>query len=60
MTSGNFDFALLPQIRGYDMLLHAEPRLVAGVNTAFDVYPMRYHSQGNWHLALYNFLQRIF
>ena len=60
MTSGNFDFALQPQIRGYDILLHAEPRLVAGVNTAFDVYPMRYHSQGNWHLALYNFLQRIF
>lgn len=60
VTSGNFDFALLPQIQGYDMMLRTEPRLVTGVNTAFDVYPMRYHSQGNWHLALYNFLQRIF
>ncbi len=60
MTSGNFDFALLPQIRGYDMLLNLEPRLTQGVNTEFDVFPMRYHSMGSWHLALYNFLQRIF
>lgn len=60
MTSGNYDFALLPQIRGYDMLLAMEPRLTQGVNTEFDVFPMRYHSIGSWHLALYNFLQRIF
>lgn len=60
MTSGNFDFALLPQVRGYDMLLSVEPRLTQGVNTEFDVFPMRYHSMGSWHLALYNLLQRIF
>lgn len=60
MTSGSFDFALLPQIRGYDMLLNLEPRLTQGVNTEFDIYPMRYHSMGSWHLALYNLLQRIF
>ncbi len=60
MTSGNFDFALLPQIRGYEMLLSLEPRLTQGVNTEFDVFPMRYHSMGSWHLALYNLLQRIF
>lgn len=60
MTSGTFDFALLPQVRGYDMLLSVEPRLTQGVNTEFDVFPMRYHSIGSWHLALYNLLQRIF
>lgn len=60
MTSGNFDFALPAQLKGYDMLLDIEPRLAYGVNTCFDLFPMRYHSMGSWHLALYNFLQKIF
>ena len=60
MTSGNFDFSLPGQIEDYQELLEAEPRLRSGINTEFDIYPMRYHSIGSWHLALYNFLQRIF
>lgn len=59
-SSGTFDFALPQQIQDYHGLLSVEPRLTEGENTAFDVYPMRYHSIGNWHLALYNYLQRIF
>lgn len=60
MTTGNFDFAQPNQIRGYRMLLEIEPRLRWGVNTSYDTFPMRYHSIGNWHLALYNFLQKFF
>lgn len=46
--------------KNYHAILKAEPRLQKGVNTSLAVYPMRYHSQGNWHLALYNFLQIIY
>lgn len=60
VASGNFDFALPGQVQDYQALLDIEPRLRAGVNTCFDVFPMRYHSMGNWHLALYNYLQKIF
>ena len=60
MTSGTFDFALPRQLQDYQALLSVEPRLKTGVNTDFDVFPMRYHSIGDWHLALYNLLQRIF
>lgn len=60
VASGAFDFGLKSQIDDYSALLPQEPRLTPGVNTAFDVYPMRYHSMGNWHLALYNLLQQIF
>ncbi len=59
-TSGNFDFATPYMTPGYRMLCSVEPRLVEGVNTAFDLFPMRYHSIGHWHLSLYNFLQRLF
>ena len=60
VASGNFDFALPGQVQDYQALLDIEPRLRSGVNTCFDVFPMRYHSMGNWHLALYNYLQKIF
>ena len=60
ITSGVFDFALPRQLQDTDGLLSIEPRLTTGVNTDLDVFPMRYHSIGNWHLALYNLLQRIF
>ena len=60
VSSGNFDFALPGQLKDYASLLSAEPRLTKGVNTSFDIFPMRYHSMGDWHLALYNFLQKIF
>ena len=60
VTSGTFDFALPRQLQDNTALLSIEPRLTTGVNTDMDVFPMRYHSIGNWHLALYNFLQRIF
>ena len=60
VASGNFDFALPGQVQDYQALLDIEPRLTSGVNTCMDVFPMRYHSMGNWHLALYNYLQKIF
>lgn len=60
ITSGAFDFALPRQCQDNAGLTALEDRLTTGVNTDFDVFPMRYHSQGNWHLALYNLLQRIF
>ena len=60
VASGNFDFALPGQVQDYQALLDIEPRLRSGVNTTFYVFPMRYHSMGNWHLALYNYLQKIF
>ncbi len=60
VASGNFDFALVGQLQEYEDLLEVESRLTYGVNTLFDIFPMRYHSQGNWHLALYNFLQKVF
>ena len=60
VTSGTFDFALPRQLQDNTALLSIEKRLTTGVNTDMDVFPMRYHSIGNWHLALYNLLQRIF
>ena len=59
-SSGNFDFATPYMLPGYRMLTEVEPRLLEGVNTSFDLFPMRYHSIGHWHLSLYNFLQKIF
>ena len=59
-STGNFDFATPYMLPGYRMLTEIEPRLVTGVNTMLDVFPMRWHSIGHWHLALYNFLQMIF
>ena len=59
-TTGNFDFATPYMVPGYRMLCELEPRLVEGVNTSFDIFPMRYHAIGHWHLSLYNFLQKIF
>lgn len=60
VTSGNFDFAMPGQVEEYEGLLEAEPRLAPGQNTTFDLFPMRYHSWGNWHLAFYNFLLKTF
>lgn len=60
ITSGSFDFALRNQLIEYKALLETDSRLISGVNTSLDVFPMRYHSIGNWHLALYNFLQVLF
>lgn len=59
-TTGNFDFATPYMVPGYRMLCDVEPRLVEGVNTSFDIFPMRYHSIGHWHLSLYNCLQKLF
>lgn len=60
VSSGNFDFALPGQVQDYKELLDVEPRLKEGENISFDTYPMRYHSAGNWHISLYNCLQKIF
>ena len=59
-TTGNFDFATPYMVPGYRMMCENVPRLKEGVNTSFDIFPMRYHSIGHWHLSLYNFLQKIF
>lgn len=60
VSGGTLDFALPGQLQDYDALLELEPRLTEGVNTNFDIFPMQSHSWENWHLALYNFLQKIF
>lgn len=59
-TDGTFDFALRDHMRDFEALLASESRLVPGENCGMDVLPMRYHSMGSWHIALYNFLQKIF
>ena len=59
-TTGNFDFATPYMLPGYRMLCGIEPRLIEGINTSFDLFPMRYHSIGHWHLSLYNFLLKVF
>lgn len=60
MTTGTSDFTAERQFKDYRMLLNLDSRFIEGVNISFDVFPMRYHSQGSWHLALYNYLQKIF
>ena len=60
MTTGTSDFAAERQFTDYRMLISLDRRLTEGVNTSFDVFPMRYHSAGSWHLSLYNYLQKIF
>ncbi len=60
VASGTFDFALPGQVSDYRSILKIDDRLHEGDNTSMVVNPMRYHSQGNWHIALYNFLQLVF
>lgn len=59
-TSGTFDFMLVEHTLAMRQLLKDEPRLVEGKNYDFDVFPMTYHEAPSWHIALYNFLQKIF
>ena len=59
-TTGIFDFATPYMVPGYRMLTNLDSRLAEGVNTSLDIFPMRYHSIGHWHLSLYNFLQKVF
>lgn len=60
VATGNFDFALPAQVGDYKTLLSIDDRIKDGVNGSLDIFPMRYHSMGLWHLALYNYLQLIF
>lgn len=60
ITSGIFDFALANQISDFNTLKENYSYLFNSQNTVFETYPMRYHSMGNWHLSLYNFLGRLF
>lgn len=59
-SSGTFDITLKLQIKGLKRLLEYEDRLEMNKNFCFDIFPMEYHSAASWHLALYNFLQKIF
>ena len=59
-TNGSYDFSLYSHYNDMQKLLRAEPRLVEGVNYSFDVFPMQYHSAANWHISLYNCLQKFF
>lgn len=59
-SSGSFDFPLSGQLNDYRSWLEAESRLKQSVNTCFEVFPLQKHAIGCWHLALYNFLQKIF
>lgn len=60
VASGAFDFGFESQWSDWRSITSADDRFEKGKNTTFDLFPMRYHSMGNWHLALYNFLQKIF
>lgn len=60
MSSGGYDFLLPEQMADYRRLLGLGSAFRQGENTRFDVFPMRYHSWGNWHLAFYNFLHYAF
>ncbi len=60
LSSGAFDFALESQLHDYKDILSIDDRLKVNENTAFDVYPNRYHSWENWHLSLFNFLLKVF
>lgn len=60
VASGNFDFALPGQVQDYQALLDIEPRLRSGVNTCFDVFPMRYHSMGTGIWRCIIFYRRFF
>ena len=60
VSTGSFDFALPQQIKDYQGETALVSRITEGQNSNFDVFPMRYHSMGSWHIALYNFLQKIF
>lgn len=59
-TSGSFDFMLKEHLKSYRALVEREDRLREGINCSFDAFPMRYHSIGSWHLALYNALLKFF
>ncbi len=59
-TSGTFDFYLEEHWQSSRLLLNREDRLIDGVNTDFDLFPMDYHSMHSWHIALYNCLQKFY
>lgn len=60
ITGGNFDFALYSQLSDLKKILKKTDAFVMDENVFLDVYPLRYHSMGSWHLALYNFLLEAF
>ena len=53
-TTGNFDFATPYMAPGYRMLCENVPRLKEGVNTSFDIFPMRYHSSRRYSEVAYH------
>ena len=60
VASGVFDFGLPNQVKDYKALLSIDARVRDGENASFDTFPMRAHTMGNWHLALYNFYKKFF
>lgn len=56
-AAGTFDFAEPMLYRQYNDILKLGLNIE---NTRFDAVPFRYHSMGNWHVNLYNYLQGIF
>lgn len=59
-TAGTFDFLTREHVKNFKLLLQNDDRLILNRNCSMDVFPMRYHSMASWHIALYNFLQKIF
>ena len=60
VTTGNFDFAMHSQLSDLKKILKMTDAIAMDENVFLDVYPLRYHSMGSWHLALYNFLLTLF
>ena len=56
-AAGTFDFAEPLLYRQYNDILKLGLKIE---KTRFDAVPFRYHSMGNWHVNLYNYLQVIF
>ena len=56
-AAGTFDFAEPLLYRQYNDILKLGLKIEG---TRFDAVPFRYHSMGNWHVNLYNYLQVIF
>ncbi len=56
-AAGTFDFAEPLLYSQYNDYLKLGLKIE---NTRFDAVPFRYHSMGNWHVNLYNYLQLIF
>lgn len=58
-TTGTFDFMAREHWNSVQKLYENGSK-ISEKNSKFTVFPMRYHSMGSWHVALYNTLQLFY